>query len=127
MSLDVQAGIVGTAIVHEPNGHGQGCQQFSDPNWDDLAPTGVEAGVPLGEHLGRARNKLHARVPTVSKLLVELVKRHRDKAFERRPLELGQRPLSYLVLDEEPVEPAVLRQTPIAQQRPNEDFLLPTC
>ena len=73
--------------------------------------------MPLGEDRTRARCKLHTRVQMVSELLVELMEAHRDELAKCVSLHLGQRSLGKLVLDVQPVKPAVLRQTPISQQR----------
>ena len=81
--------------------------------------------MPLREHGAGSRRELHARVSPRSQALVEPVQRHRHEVREDVALELGQRPMGFLVLHVQPMEAAVLGQTSIAQQRPYEDRSLP--
>ena len=83
--------------------------------------------MPPGEHWGRACHELNARIPPISESLVELVETHGDEPVECVSLELGQSPLSDLMLYKEPVIPAVLCKATVAQQGPDQDLLLPTC
>jgi hypothetical protein len=126
VGLEVQAGKVGAAIVHEPDGHGQRRQQISDVRGNDLSSIPIEPMVPLREHWIRACHKLHARVPAVPESLVELMKLHGDEVTECITLQLGQSSLGQLMLDEQPVKPTVLRQASVAQECAHQNLLLPT-
>ncbi len=116
VGLEVQAGKVGAAIVHEPYGHGQRRQQVSNVRGNDLSSIPVEPVVPLREHWIRACHKLHARVQAVPESLVELMELHGDKVTECITLQLSQSSLGQLMLDEQPVKPTVLRQAPVTQE-----------
>ena len=63
----------------------------------------------------------------LTKHLVEVMQRHRDKLCKSLSLQLCQPDLGELVLHEETVEPSVLRQAAVAQDRADQDLLLPTC
>jgi hypothetical protein len=54
VGLEVQAGEVGAAIVHEPDGHGQRRQQISNVRGNDLSSIPIEPVVPL-ENTGFVR------------------------------------------------------------------------
>jgi len=71
--------------------------------------------------------ELRTRVQPIPESLVELMKRHRDEITKCFAFEFDQASLSYLMLDVQTMKSSMLGQTPIAQESPNQNLLLPTC
>jgi hypothetical protein len=126
VGLEIQAGVVGTTIVHEPDGHGLRRRQRSDVLRNDLSPSLGEPLVPLWDHRTGARHKLHARIPTLTQSLIEAVESHGDEIVECGPCEFSPRLLGELVRDEQSVKPTVRRQTSVAHESAHQNLLLPT-
>ena len=126
MSLDRQAGEIGASVVHEPDGHGQRRQHVEDPIRHDLSSPGIETVMPLGENGSCMRDELHTGIPFRPEYLIELMERHGDEVTEYLPLQLCQTLLRQLVLDEQPMKSAMLRQAAVTQQGADQNLFLPT-
>jgi hypothetical protein len=127
MSLKGQAGVVSTAIIHEPDGHRDRCQRLSDISRDHFLASSVEVPMPLGQDRARARHELDARIEPISESLVELMQRHRHEVIERVTFQFSKALLRELVLYEQSVKPTMFRKTPVTQQGSYQYLLLPTC
>jgi hypothetical protein len=69
---------------------------------------------------------LCARIQPFPETLVELMEWHRDKVTKCFSFEFDEASLGYLMLDVQTMKSSVLGQTPVTQESPNQNLLLPT-
>jgi hypothetical protein len=124
VGLDRDSAMICGAVVHEPHGDRQRCQEIGDVIGHLLASIVVEAPAPVRENRRSPGRELNARISLSTEALIEFMECHREVALEGGAFEFGQRTMSCLVLDVQPRMMTMHRETTVTKQGSDENRFL---